>query len=148
MLVVIAGQAPTNFTVPTSFPTRMTGLLSAAELALYYQAADLVVVSSIEDGGPMIIVESMLCGTPVVSFATGLGLELVITGETGYRAEKSNTKDLATGILHVLNLPPAEYQALCDRCYEKAISLYGEEQEINAYKKLFAELTSETTGLR
>ena len=109
-------------------------------LSIYYNAADVVVVSSREDGGPMMIVESLMCGTPVVAFATGLGAELVITGETGYRAARNDAKDLRKGISYVLNLQPAEYASMREKSHRLATSMYGEETEMNAYKKLFAEL--------
>ena len=139
-LIVIAGNRSINYSPILPFQSRFVGLLSTSELSQWYKAADLVAVSSLEDGGPMMIVESLLCGTPVVSFATGLGMELVITGETGYRANKADVKDLAAGLLYVLNLPPAEILALRNRCHQYAAALYGEEVEMAAYNKLFAEL--------
>ena len=109
-------------------------------LSTYYNAADVVVVSSREDGGPMMIVESLMCGTPVVAFATGLGAELVITGETGYRAARNDAKDLRKGISYVLNLQPAELQKLSDNCHQLAMKLYSEQTEIAAYRKLLSEI--------
>lgn len=140
ILLIIAGNKPADFNPDIPVEHRYVGLLQEKQLISFYKASDLSVCTSLEDGGPMMIVESLLCGTPLVSFATGLALELVISGETGYRAEKSDSKDLAKGIGYVLNLPAAEYRALQAKCHEKALSLYGEAQEIDAYKKLFAEL--------
>ncbi|HAK12692.1 MAG TPA: glycosyl transferase family 1, partial [Chitinophagaceae bacterium] len=36
-------------------------------LAKYYQLADLFISPSIEDAGPMMILESLPCGTPVIA---------------------------------------------------------------------------------
>ena len=47
-------------------------LKSEALLAKAYQAATVYVSPSIEDAGPMMILESMLCGTPTVAFSIGL----------------------------------------------------------------------------
>ena len=144
MLILVAGNKPENFNPDIPFEHRFMGLLTEKELIACYQASDAVVCSSLEDGGPMIIVEALLCGTPVISFATGLALELVINNETGYLAEKANAKDLGKGLLYVLNLPPAEYRLLSTRCHEKALALYGEDAEINAYKTLFTKLLQKT----
>lgn len=141
LLIVIAGNKPETFNPVIPFEHRFTGLLKEQELAAWYRASDIVACSSLEDGGPMMIIESLLCGTPVVSFATGLALEVVITGETGYRAIKADAKDLATGLLNILNLQPSEYKRLSEQSYQKASALYSEETEINAYRKLFAELS-------
>jgi len=115
-------------------------LLSPEHLASYYKAADVIVVSSLEDGGPMMIVESMMCGTPVVSFGTGLANELVITGQTGYRAEKANSNDLKKGIQYILNLQQHEKEQMNNHCIRLAQQLYGEEKELKMYLDLFKEL--------
>jgi glycosyltransferase involved in cell wall biosynthesis len=138
--VLIGGNKPAQFNPAIPFPHQFTGLVPIGMLSTYYNAADVVVVSSREDGGPMMIVESLMCGTPVVAFATGLGAELVITGETGYRAVRNDAKDLTKGISYVLNLQPAEYASLREKSHSLAAGMYGEETEMNAYKKLFAEL--------
>lgn len=140
-LVIIAGNKPASFNPAIPVDHQYVGLLPVDELVDWYNASDLVVVSSLEDGGPMMIVESLMCGTPVVAFATGLGAEIVHTGENGYRAARADVKDLTKGISYVLNLQPAEYQSLRLRCHQGAAGLYGEEAEIQAYKKLFSELS-------
>ena len=81
-----------------------------------------------------------MCGRPVVSFATGLANELVTNSETGYRARKGDSKDLASGLLYILNLQPAELQKLSDNCHQLAMKLYSEQTEIAAYRKLLSEL--------
>lgn len=139
IVLIVAGNKPPEFNPSIPVENRYVGLLKEDQLISYYQASDLSACTSLEDGGPMMIVESLLCGTPVVSFATGLALELVISGETGYRAEKSESKDLAKGISYVLNLPPASYRLLQEKSHQLALSLYGENQEITAYRKLFEE---------
>ena len=71
-------------------------------LALAYQAADLFVCPSVEDAGPMMIPEAMMCGTPVVAFHAGGAPDLITTGETGYLARLADSADLASGILDLL----------------------------------------------
>lgn len=71
-------------------------------LALAYQAADIFVCPSLEDAGPMMVPESMMCGTPVVAFDTGGVPDLVQTMETGYLAIPGDSSDLAHGIQTLL----------------------------------------------
>jgi glycosyltransferase involved in cell wall biosynthesis len=42
--------------------------------------------------------ESIMCGTPVVSFRMGVAEDLIINGETGYIVKLKNIRDLANGI--------------------------------------------------
>ncbi|MBL8190117.1 MAG: glycosyltransferase [Acidobacteria bacterium] len=71
-------------------------------LALAYQSADVFVCPSVEDAGPMMIPEAMLCGTPVVAFHAGGAPDLITTGKTGYLARLADSADLASGILSLL----------------------------------------------
>ena len=71
-------------------------------LALAYQAADIFLCPSIEDAGPMMIPEAMLCGTPVVAFNAGGAPDLIRTMKNGYLADLGDTSDLAAGIYALL----------------------------------------------
>lgn len=71
-------------------------------LALAYQAADLFLCPSIEDAGPMMIPEAMLCATPVVAFNTGGAPDLIETMKTGYLAMHADATDLAQGVYTLL----------------------------------------------
>jgi glycosyltransferase involved in cell wall biosynthesis len=67
-------------------------------LALYYAAADLFIYPSLADNCPLTVLESLSCGTPVVSFKTGGIPELVEHGKTGYIAEYKDLNDFISGI--------------------------------------------------
>jgi len=71
-------------------------------LALAYQAADLFVCPSVEDAGPMMIPEAMMCGTPVAAFNAGGAPDLIETMKTGYLARLADPEDLALGMLKLL----------------------------------------------
>jgi glycosyltransferase involved in cell wall biosynthesis/peptidoglycan/xylan/chitin deacetylase (PgdA/CDA1 family) len=68
------------------------------KLALYYSAADLFIYPSLADNCPLVVLESLSCGTPVVTFNTGGIPELVQHNVTGYLAEYKNITDLAFGV--------------------------------------------------
>lgn len=71
-------------------------------LALAYQAADIFLCPSIEDAGPMMIPEAMMCGTPVVAFNAGGAPDLIENMKTGYLANFADPGDLTYGILRLL----------------------------------------------
>jgi len=58
-----------------------------------------------------VIVEAMLCGTPVVAAAAGGAMELVEPGKTGWLVPPGNPEKLAT-VIHQCNQQPEQAQKL------------------------------------
>jgi glycosyltransferase involved in cell wall biosynthesis len=84
-------------------PSRALGPLSdPVAIALAYQAADAYLCPTIADAGPLMIPESLLCGTPVVAFDVGYAVDLVRDGETGYVVRSREPRDLATALHELL----------------------------------------------
>jgi len=103
IVVALAGFKSPGQTYDLPFPVYDLGYLKDNRtLALAYQAADVFVSSSIEDAGPMMIPEAMMCGTPVVAFNTGGAPDLIETMINGYLAQYRDSLDLAQGIARIL----------------------------------------------
>lgn len=68
-----------------ALPFHLIGELEKeSDLVDLYRSADVFLSTSIEDAGPMMISEAMLCGTPVISFNVGLACDLLKSQESGY----------------------------------------------------------------
>lgn len=67
-------------------------------LPTIFSAVDLVVVPSVDDNLPNIVLEAMACETPVVAFGVGGIPEMVRHMETGYLAQPGDAQDLANGL--------------------------------------------------
>lgn len=103
VFLLAAGRKVNSLLKSMPFPSRHLGYLKDdVTLALAYQAADVFVSSSVEDAGPMMIPEAMLCGSPVVAFNTGGAPDLIETMKTGYLATYKDSADLAKGIYSLL----------------------------------------------
>lgn len=77
-----------------------------AKLALVLSAADLFILTPLADNLPNSILESMACGTPVISWRVGGIGDAVRHLETGYLAEYQDLVDLIKGIeLLIINEP-------------------------------------------
>jgi len=137
IVIIIAGAK----SLKLPFPEYYLGILEEDEdLVLAYQAADVYVSSSVEDSGPMMINESIMCGTPVVSFDIGVALDLVYTGKTGYRAKLKNSLDLSQGIKFILDLTERKAQEMRDNCRNLALKKCSTKIQRDEFIELFASL--------
>jgi len=112
-----------------------------ARLALAYQASDMFACPSVEDAGPMMIPESMLCGTPVVAFDTGGAPDLIRSGETGFLAKYRDSGDLAEGILSLLGARNAG--GMREAAWAAARRLHAPDVVTARYVELCTELAEE-----
>jgi glycosyltransferase involved in cell wall biosynthesis len=85
-------------------------------LSIFYKISDIFISTSIEDSGPMMINESIMCGTPVVSFDMGVASDLIIENKTGYVAKLKDSNDLSFGIQKILELNEGDHQQMRDNC--------------------------------
>jgi glycosyltransferase involved in cell wall biosynthesis len=135
VLLLVAGNGADKVINYFPFECRNLGVLNNNYgIAGAFQASDIFVCPSIEDAGPSMVNQSLMCGTPVVSFAQGVSLDLVITNKTGYRAKLKDEEDLAQGLYMILNLSNEEYCNMKNNCREMAMELLN--PEINADKWL------------
>jgi len=81
------------------------GDLKPDEVISYYQSADLVVIPSLMEAVSLAALESMACGTPVVSTNVGGMPEIIKEGKTGYLVNSGNPDELAEAIQRIFNEP-------------------------------------------
>jgi len=67
-----------------------------------YSAADLFLFPTRADNLPLVLQESMACGTPMVSFKIGGVPDLVRPNLTGYLAKAENPQDFCRGVVQLL----------------------------------------------
>ena len=98
-----------------------------------YAALDIIAVTSRTEAFPMVICESMACGTPCVVTDTG---ELsYIVGTTGLTVEKENSNALVHAFLEILNKNKTEKIKLSSSCRERISSLFSLQSTVSAYEK-------------
>jgi D-inositol-3-phosphate glycosyltransferase len=78
------------------------GTVPQSRLPLYYNAADVSVVASYYESFCLVILESLACGTPVVSTPVGVAPEVIRTGESGCIAADNSPQNLAGALSRVL----------------------------------------------
>lgn len=138
--LVIAGNSSKEFENTLHFKHTFLGYLSHKQMARVFQAVDVFISPSIEDSGPMMVNQSIMSGTPVVSFEIGVALDLVITGKTGYRAKLKDSNDLALGIKYLLELNEAEYKIIAENCRTMGLKLCHPKKQAEKLLEIFHKL--------
>jgi glycosyltransferase involved in cell wall biosynthesis len=104
--------------------------------AIAYSAADLFIFPTRADNLPLVLQESMACGTPMVSFNIGGVPDLVRPGETGYLAAPEDTTDFRNGIIELLEDSALRHQ-MAENCRTIALAEYTIEQQADRYIALY-----------
>jgi glycosyltransferase involved in cell wall biosynthesis len=85
------------------FKTRFMGhLTDDYAMVLMYNSADVLVVPSLADNLPTVVMEALSCGTPVVGFHVGGIPDLIDHLKNGYLARYKDAGDIAQGILYCI----------------------------------------------
>jgi phenylacetate-CoA ligase len=94
------------------------GKVYGSQLVTLYQKAAVFVLPTLFDSAPLVVLEAMACGTPVVSTSAG-GLPFMIdNGTTGLLAQPADAASLTDAIRRVLRNP-----ALAQRLRANALAL-------------------------
>ena len=72
------------------------------DLVRFYNAADVLLYPSLADNCPLVVLEAMACGLPIVTFNIGGIPELVLNAENGYVVSVKNFLELKSSLLNIL----------------------------------------------
>ena len=97
-LVGIGQRTDAPADVPVTFVGRIK---DERALARYLAAADVVVLASAAENSPLVLIEALTCGTPVLAFAVG-GVPELINETNGVLLHERNEESLAQGLRQVL----------------------------------------------
>ncbi|MFE5632526.1 GT4 family glycosyltransferase PelF [Streptomyces sp. NPDC056463] len=111
----------------------------APTLAEAYTAGAVVVLSSVVEGFPISLVESMFCARATVS--TDVGAVVEVIGGTGLVVPPRNPRALADACLALLRDPERRYR-LGAAARARALELFTVEQNLAAFRGIYLELLS------
>ncbi len=111
-LIVIGGDGDSQYDVELQRLSRklqiqdlinFQGMVVQEELPRFYNAADVVVIPSYYESFGLVALESLACGTPVVTTRVGGAESVIKQGETGYVVASNDPHILAEKIMLVLS---------------------------------------------
>jgi glycosyltransferase involved in cell wall biosynthesis len=137
LLLTLGANESNAFAEAVGIPTLNLGYIDNDRLkAIVYSAADLFVMPTRADNLPLVLMESMACGTPMVSFRIGGVPDLIRPGITGYLAEPENAKDLSDGIVQLLE-DESLYSFMSEQCRAITLKEYPSELQAQRYIELY-----------
>lgn len=139
-VLLVIGKEGKAITETVDIPVHHLGYLSDdRSKTMAYSAADLFLFPSRADNQPLVLQESMACGTPMVSFKVGGIPGLVRPGVTGYLAEPENAKDFCEGITQLLEAESLRNH-MSQQCRAIALEEYSLELIVQRHIHLYQAL--------
>lgn len=103
IVLLTFGNSNEAFRSELGMPIISLGYINSDRLkSIAYSAADLFILPTRADNLPLVLQESMSCGTPMVSFDIGGVRDIVRPSISGYLATPENTEDFGHGIVKLL----------------------------------------------
>jgi glycosyltransferase involved in cell wall biosynthesis len=145
VFLLLVGKNGGRVAEMAGIPALELGFVASDHLkAIAYSAADLLLFPTRADNMPLVLLESLGCGTPIVSFRVGGVPDIVRPGVTGYLAEPEGAADFARGIVHLLE-DTAGRAAMRRRCREVAVAEYSMDVHVQRHIDLYRSVSGAAT---
>lgn len=108
-------------------------------------ACDVIALASTREGLPMVVLEAMAAGKPVVATAVGAVSEAVQDGSTGVLVPPGDVDALETALKGLITAGERR-RAMGQRAVARVKSLYSFERSLEAYEAIYDELSGVGTG--
>lgn len=117
-----------------NIPYKHALIESYPDVSKLFQALDVYLVASRQEGGPKSILESMSSGVPIVSTRVGQAMDLIRPGENGWMVSVEDVVGLARSVLEVRNKKPENMTPILlagrvtaeTNSYENQLSLWAD----------------------
>lgn len=107
---------------------------SVEELAKFYSEANVLVNPTYADSFPTVNMESLACGTPVITYRTG-GSPEMIDAKTGIVVDQGDINGIISAISDM-----KEHPLSSEKCRERAVAKYDKEKRYMDYINMYESL--------
>ena len=143
--LIVFGNREGDLLPAFPFKTTFLGTIADEEkLAGCYAAADGFLIPSLEDNLPYTVMESLACGTPVVTFRTGGIPDMVQHKHNGYIANYQSPESFCLGMTWLYE--HEDLQTLRENARETVMASFNEQAVAQKHIQLYNELVSATIG--
>lgn len=117
------------------------GWVEQSALKQAYMDADVFILPSIwDDPGPLVGIEALACGTPVVGFAVGGIPDYVIEGQTGFLVKDVSPQGLRAGIKRALDMNK-DISMFTQKCKDHVISTHAPAEHLQLIENVYKEIS-------
>jgi glycosyltransferase involved in cell wall biosynthesis len=113
-----------------------------ADMPQIFSASDALVMSSVREGLPMVLLEASACGLPIVATTVGGNSEIVIEGKTGFLVQPNDPIGLAMAMERVVQLPSAEREKMAHATKLHVKDNFDMEAVADCWQRLYLDLIS------
>ncbi len=139
ILLLLAGDNHSNMQIRAPFDSLSLGMLDMFQLSEVFAMSSVFLSPSVLDAGPMMVNQSLSCGTPVVSFNIGTALDVVDKKGTGFCAKLKDSDGFAEGIYKIFSLSEDNYRAMRKKCRDIALETTSTKKVVDCIINIFSE---------
>lgn len=108
-------------------------------LALAYSAANVFLLTSLQENLAQTALQSLACGTPVIGYDVGGTPEIIDVGQTGWLVGVNDSDALARAI-DQMRTPESMQSDLGPACRQKALDCFSLSRQVQGYLELYNSL--------
>ncbi len=139
-LLALIGSEDDGIAEKVRLDTVCLGFMNLQDLVKSYNASSVFISTSIDDAGPSMVNQSMMCGTPVVTFTIGTALDVTRDNINGYMARNFDDEEFADGLYKIFKKSDDDYQRMRIQTRESALEMNSKaacaKQVVNVYETL------------
>lgn len=113
---------------------KLTGWIPHDELPDYLNKLKLIVIPSYTEAGPIIAIEAIACGTPVLATPVGSIPDIIKDGETGFILENNSPECIVKNVLRALEHPNLD--EIVENARELVEKEFTYEAAVDRYRKI------------
>lgn len=137
VLIIAVGNHFEKIKDRIEFDSKSFGYVPMNTLPDLYSLATMFVCPSVNDAGPMMVNQSLCCGTPVVGFDMGAVKQVVKDRGTGICVPLRDSDALAEGMLKIIQMPQEEYMKMSVRAREVALQTSSYDAHANQILSIY-----------
>lgn len=109
MLLLLVGRGADELAQRVPIDTLDLGIVDQDRLIDTYSASTVFMSTTVDDAGPSMVNQSIMCSTPVLCFHIGTAIDVIKHKENGYKVDLCDVKGLTEGLRFINDLSDEEY---------------------------------------